>query len=196
MNLRTHNVLLMLTTCISGGQRFVWGEGNGTLAPPPPLAPLHTFTKLSCVQLTNLVVELKNISEETSEGKLSMSYAYSVLLPEVCMSLWWLLLPPQSIGVWCSVACTIHQCSPQALSAECPPMPSTLVFLWCIIPNVDVVTNSAQTTPIHSVLILSLGRTLLYTWRCTLFSICMSSSFECPGLPSWPWESRVSMYSL
>ena len=49
MNLRTHNVLLMLTTCISGGQRFVWGGGNCPSAPPPPpCTPAYIYQAILC----------------------------------------------------------------------------------------------------------------------------------------------------
>ena len=45
------------------------------------------------------------------------------------------------------------QCSPQALSAEWHPMPSTLDVSTQFDQVLDVVTNSAQTTPTHSTLI-------------------------------------------
>ena len=39
-----------------------------------------------CFQLTDLATKLKEIGEKASDGKLLMSYAYSVLLPEVSIS--------------------------------------------------------------------------------------------------------------
>ena len=39
-----------------------------------------------CFQLTDLTMKLKEISEKASHRKLHISYAYSVLLPEVSIS--------------------------------------------------------------------------------------------------------------
>ena len=52
-----------------------------------------------CFQLTDLTTKLKEIGEEASDGKLLLSYAYSVLLPEVSIS---------SVSIIFFVTCIVH----------------------------------------------------------------------------------------